>query len=137
MPLNIIFDSKMFKKFFDSNLPAIISGLLVFIAVGEINFVLGWICFVPLFISIFDKKPKQIFRSGFIFGFCLSCFAFSWMVSGAERFTGFNFLYGIGVFLLCAFCLSLYWGCLLLIYSILRDKIRGISFISHALLIAS
>jgi apolipoprotein N-acyltransferase len=127
----------MLNKIFRTNLPAIISGLLVFIAVGEINFVLAWVCFVPLFISLFNKTPKQVFRLGFIFGFTLSCFAFSWMVSGAERFTGFNFLYGLGVFLLCAFLLSFYWGALLWIWSILKKRSTTNAVYVEALLVAS
>src|SRR6478609_8249444 len=99
----------MIRKFFSSNLAAIISALLVFIAIGKINFIIGWICFVPLFISILNATAKQSFKQGFIFGFVLSCFAYSWMISGAERFTGYNFLYGVVVFLICALIIAVYW----------------------------
>src|ERR1700733_11395465 len=98
----------MFKKIFSSNLLVIISGLLAFIAIAKINFVIGCVCFVPLFIATFNANAKQQFKQGFIFGFVFSCFTYSWMISGAERFTGYNFLYGAGVFLICALVIALY-----------------------------
>jgi apolipoprotein N-acyltransferase len=108
------------KKIFSSSLPAIISGLLVFIALVEINFTVGWICFVPIFILMLKANAKQSFKHGFIFGFVLSCVTYSWMISGAERFTGYNFLYGVGVFLICALIIAVYWACLFLCVSFVR-----------------
>jgi apolipoprotein N-acyltransferase len=122
----------MFKKIFSSNLSPIISGLLVFIAIGEINFTIGWICFVPLFISTFNATAKQHFKRGFIFGFVLSCFAYSWMISGAERFTGYNFLYGAAIFLVCALVIALYWACVLLCVSFIK-----ITYSKYAVLLNS
>lgn len=112
----------MFKKIFSSNLAPVISGLLVFIALGEINFVVGCICFAPLFISSFHKTAKQHFKQGFIFGVVSCCFGYSWMISGAERFTGYSFIYGIGVFLICTVVFALYWACLFLCISFIKIK---------------
>ncbi|MBV9961014.1 MAG: apolipoprotein N-acyltransferase [Parafilimonas sp.] len=112
----------MLKKKLPASLLAMISGLLAFIAIAEINFIIGLICFVPLFISILNANTKQHFKQGLIFGFVFSCFTYSWMISGAERFTGYNFLYGAAIFLVCAFIIALYWACLLLCISFLKIK---------------
>ena len=115
---------QMFLKRFSSNLLTIISAVLTFIAIAEINFTIGWICFVPLFIAVSNASSKQYFKQGFIFGFTFSCFTYSWMISGAERFTGYNFLYGAGVFLICALVISLYWACLLLCVSFIFYQLQ-------------
>jgi len=127
----------MLKKIFSSNLPAIISGLLVFIALVQINFTVGWICFVPLFILTLTATAKQSFKQGFIFGFVLSCFAYSWMIAGAERFTGYNFLYGIGVFLICAIIIAVYWACLFLCVSFIRINNKKYSVVLNSLSVAA
>ena len=112
----------MLKKNFSSNLGPVFSGILVFIAMGEINFVIGCICFAPLFISSFDKTAKQHFKQGFILGVVSSSFGYSWMISGAERFTGYSFIYGLGVFLICTLVLALYWALLFLCISLIKIK---------------
>jgi apolipoprotein N-acyltransferase len=127
----------MLKKIFSSNLPAIISGLLVFIAIGEINFTVGWICFVPMFIVTLNANAKQSFKQGFIFGFVLSCFAYFWMISGAERFTGYSFIYGIGVFLICTLIIAVYWACLFLCASLIRTNNKKYSVILNSLSVAA
>ena len=110
------------KKFFDSNLLPVISGSLAFIAFAQVNFLIGWICLVPLFISIFNKPAKKVFIIGFVFGIVFSCFAFSWMVSGAKRFTGYSSFYGLGVFAGCAFFTGLYWAGVLWCFAKLRVR---------------
>ncbi len=127
----------MFKKIFSSNLPPVISGLLVFIGIGEINFIVGLICFVPLFISTFNANTKQHFRQGFIFGVVLSCFAYSWMISGAQRFTGYSFIYGIGVFLICALVIALYWACLFLCVAFIKIKQTKYSVVLNSVSVAA
>src|SRR6516164_5886367 len=110
----------MRKKFLHPNLAAVISAILAFIAMGEINFFIGLIAFVPLFCSLINASPKQSTRLGLIFGVVLSCFAYSWMIIGAERFTGYNFLYGAGVFLISTLFVSIYWSALLFCFSLLK-----------------
>ncbi len=127
----------MIKKFFSANLLPVISGLLAFIAIAEINFTIGWICFVPLFISTFYTTARQHFKQGFIFGFIFSCFTYSWMITGAERFTGYSFLYGTGVFLICALIIALYWGCLFLCISFIKINNGKYSIVLSSLAVAA
>ncbi|MEP6684790.1 MAG: apolipoprotein N-acyltransferase [Parafilimonas sp.] len=127
----------MLKKKISANLLSIISGLLVFIAIGEINFITGLICFVPLFIGTFNTTAKQHFKQGLIFGFILSVFAYSWMISGAERFTGYSFIYGAGIFLVCALIIALYWACLFLCISFVKISYIKYSIVLNSFVVAS
>ena len=127
------------QKFLNRSWPgAIISGLLAYIAICHINFICSWICYVPLFVSIYDKAAKKVFKTALIFGFTFSCLAFSWMIPGAERFTGYNVFYGIGVFLISAAFFSLFTGAFLYCFALLkrRDEQQN-SVLINSVLIAS
>ncbi len=94
---------------------AVVSSVLTYMVICNANFTLSWICYVPLFIVIHNKTKKEVFKIAFVFGFTFSCLAFFWMIPGAERFTGYNMFYGLGVFLISAtfyslFCSSLLWS---------------------------
>src|SRR5690242_2982897 len=128
----------MQKNFYRSQIWVFVSGLLTFVVVCEINFILAWVCFVPLFIWLTDKSSKQIFRSCFVFGIAFSIPAFFWMIPGAEKFTGHNIIYGIGVFLIALLFLSLFFGCLLYCFGLLKftaSKKNGV--VLNAVLIAA
>ncbi|MEP6926413.1 MAG: hypothetical protein ABI834_02200 [Ginsengibacter sp.] len=119
----------MQKLLNSSWLGSVISGLLSFIAICHINFLLSWMCYIPLFISINNKSKKQVFKSALIFGFTFSCFAFYWMIPGAERFTGYNVFYGLGVFLVSAAFYALFFAILLYCFAVLKkrdDDLRSI-----------
>src|ERR1700712_1856840 len=68
--------------------PAIIaSGLLLFFSISHTNFLLAWICLVPLYIVLFDSSPRQALFTGLLTGLVLSACAFEWMIPGAQTFT--------------------------------------------------
>ncbi|SFQ41741.1 apolipoprotein N-acyltransferase [Parafilimonas terrae] len=115
----------------------VVAGLLAFISIGEINFYTGWIAFVPLFACVINAPSRRCFKAGLIFGAAFSCFAYSWMITGAQRFTGYNFLYGAGIMLLCALFVACYWGCLLFCLSLLQRRATGIKNILLNSLIAA
>lgn len=109
------------QKFLNNSwLSAVISGLLTFMAICHINFIFSWICYVPLLGSIYNKSAKQYFKTALIFGFTFSCLAFFWMIPGAERFTGYNVWYGVGVFLVCAIFYTLFCGILFYCFAVLK-----------------
>src|SRR5258705_8369639 len=117
---------------------AFLSGILTVIAaVTYINFLLGWVCFVPLFMVIQTRLPKQCFKAGFIFGLAISISSFSWMVTGAERFTGTVTIYGYVVFIISSLFLSLYFALINYGFCILNLKRNSFSFFINALLVAS
>ncbi|KAA9038488.1 apolipoprotein N-acyltransferase [Ginsengibacter hankyongi] len=101
---------------------AVVSGILTYMAICHINFIVSWICYIPLFVAIYDKKKKEVFKIAIVFGFTFSCLAFFWMIPGAERFTGYNMLYGVGVFLVSAAFYSLFCGTLSWCFSALKKK---------------
>ena len=127
------------QKFFYSSQGAVfISGILTFIAVSEINFMLGWVCFVPLFIAVLNQSPREAFKSGFVFGLAVSMVGFYWMIPGAERFTGYTVFYGIGVFILSCLFLSLYFAALLYCISKIKMPHRQTNnYIVNGILAAS
>lgn len=89
---------------------AFLSGAITVIAVTHTNYILGWICFVPLFMVLQNAPRKVAFKTGLLFGAAISVIGFYWMIPGAERFTGSSVFYGIGVFLLSAIFFSAFWG---------------------------
>ena len=126
---------KIIKSFW---LGPLISGLLGFIAICQINFFISWICYIALFISIDKAAPKRTFKKGFVCGLVFSSIAFFWMIPGAERFTGYNIFYGIGVFLISLVFISLYYGAVLYCFAALKkgeDKFPSV--IINSILIAS
>ena len=116
----------------------VLSGILTFGAVCQINFLVSWICFVPLFVAIPNSTSKKVFQKGLLFGFVFSALAFFWMIPGAERFTGNSILYGLLVFLLSAVFISVFYGSLLFLFSKVSQKeIFTNSLLLQALLMAS
>lgn len=101
---------------------AIISGILTYMAICHIIFVVSWVCYIPLFVSIYNKPAKQAFKTALVFGFTFSCLAFFWMVPGAERFTGYSMLYGAGVFLISAIFYSFFCGAFLSGFSAVKKS---------------
>lgn len=117
---------------------SVISAFLTYFNVCEINFYFSWICYIPLFIALLKTSQKQSFKTGLIFGFALGVFCFSWMIPGAERFTGHSIIYGIGAFLISTFFLALFYGLLVFCFSFLKRKIETKnSIIFNGILIAS
>lgn len=127
----------MINKKSSPKLLAIFSGVLLFVAIGENNFFAGCICLAPIFLATLDAKPKQIFYRGFITGLIFSCFVYMWIVRGTERFTGYNFLYGVAVFLVCALIAGLYWGCLMWFTSLVKLQKGKYALLLNCLGIAS
>ena len=107
------------------------SGVLAFIAVCQFNLLIAWVCYIPIFISIQGVKSFEAFKKGFCFGFIFSLLSFFWMITGAERFTGYSMAYGLGVFLISAVLYSLF--CAALLYSIVRVRNRETGFPSTIL----
>lgn len=89
---------------------AFLSGILVFIAILKIQFLLTWICFVLFFKMLQNKTFKEALSLGFYLGLGISLCGFFWMIPGAVQFTGSSYLYGFLVFVICSLLLSCYWA---------------------------
>ncbi|MDB5190545.1 MAG: lnt [Segetibacter sp.] len=117
---------------------SVLSGILTFVAVCQINSLVCWLCYIPLFLAITNSTAKQAFQKGLLFGSVFSAFAFFWMIPGAERFTGNSIVYGLIVFLLSAIFISLFYACLLFCFSLLmHNKKFTRSLLIQGLLVAS
>ena len=88
---------------------AIASGLCLFVAVQHTVFLLVWLAFVPVFISLFKRVTLSPFLAGLFIGATLACCAFAWMIPGIQSFTGLSAGYGIFLFLICVLLFSI--GC--------------------------
>lgn len=117
---------------------ALFSALFAFFNICKIEFLISWICLIPLFLSVIDNTPKKSFRIGFIFGLFFSVFCFFWVIAGLERFTGSNFVYGHFAWLLLAGFFSIFYGAILFSFSILKIKSKKTAAIwVNGILIAS
>ncbi|HRH50866.1 MAG TPA: apolipoprotein N-acyltransferase [Panacibacter sp.] len=117
---------------------AFASGIFTFISVlAYVNFLPGWVCFVPLFMVLQNRPPTACFKAGLMFGLAIALPSFYWMVAGAQRFTGTDGMYGYLVMIVSTIILSLYFGGINYCFSILRTKKSAkLSFAVDALLIA-
>lgn len=126
------------NKFFSAYWLPVLSALLTYFNVCQINFFFSWICYIPLFISLINSSPKKSFKTGLVFGFALSVFGFFWMIPGAERFTGYSVIYGIGIFLISAVFFSLYHAVMLYCFALLKNKTGSINaIVVNSVLIAA
>jgi apolipoprotein N-acyltransferase len=49
--------------------PALISGILLVLCFPTIDlYLIAWIALVPLLLSLYNKSPKEAFKTGFVFG---------------------------------------------------------------------
>ena len=103
-------------------LAVVLSAVLTFFNICKIEFLFSWICFVPLFICMMNSQPKQAFRTGLLFGLVFSIFCFYWVIPGAEKFTGSSPIYGMLVWLIFAAFFSLFYGLILYVFSLLKNK---------------
>src|SRR5215468_11108623 len=111
---------------YDSFLATCISAILVFIAVLKVNFLLAWICYVPLFLMLM-KDDAKTFRLGSIFGITMSVISFYWMVAGAQRFTGSSAVYGLIVSVISTIILTAYWILLFTVFKFFKRPQNKIS----------
>lgn len=64
-----------------------------------------WIAFIPLFIAIRDKTPKQSFILGFLMGYGVSLTLFYWVIYTLHEFGHLPWIISVILFLFfCTFC---------------------------------
>ncbi|MEW6584933.1 MAG: apolipoprotein N-acyltransferase [Nitrospirota bacterium] len=89
--------------------PAFISGLALVFSFPTFDFFfLAWVALVPFLLSIYDKRPRQSFAAGFVFGLPYFFGTLYWIYHSVHHYGGVPF--GVSIFiviLLCSF-LSLY-----------------------------
>ena len=96
------------KKFLDY-MPAIISGALVVLAFPVFDiYLLAWVAFIPLLLSLWKKTPGEAFQTGFVFGLVYFFGTLYWIYHSINYYGGLSFTSSLAiVFLLCCY-MSIY-----------------------------
>jgi apolipoprotein N-acyltransferase len=90
-------------------LPAVLSGILLVLSFPIFDFYfLAWVAFVPLLVSLWQKKPGEAFYSGLVFGIIYFFGTLYWIYHSVYHFGGVSLASSILIiFFLCSY-LSLY-----------------------------
>lgn len=90
-------------------LPALVSGALIVLAFPVFDlYLLAWVAFIPLLLSLWKKSPGEAFQAGFVFGVVYFFGTLYWIYHSINFYGGVSFAASISiVFLLCCY-LSIY-----------------------------
>lgn len=107
-----------FRNFFLFHGPALISGILLVLIFPKADlYLLAWIALVPFLVSLYGKKPRQAFVSGFLLGIPYFFGTLYWIYHSINYYGGISFVGSISIVLLFCFYLSLYTGIFGFIFS--------------------
>ena len=96
------------KKFLDY-MPAIISGALIVLAFPVFDmYLLAWVAFIPLLLSIWKKTPGEAFQTGFVFGLVYFFGTLYWIYHSINFYGGFSFTASLAIVLLLCCYMSIY-----------------------------
>lgn len=99
--------------------PAALSGFLLIFAFPTFDlYPLAWVAFVPLLVSLRDKKPKEAFISGVITGIFYFFGTLYWIYHSITYYGSLPLPVSVGLVLLLCLYLSLYPGLFALIFSL-------------------
>ena len=90
-------------------LPALISGALIVLAFPVFDFyLLAWVAFIPLLLSLWKKSPGEAFQAGFVFGVVYFFGTLYWIYHSINFYGGVSFAASISIVLLLCCYLSIY-----------------------------
>jgi apolipoprotein N-acyltransferase len=90
-------------------LPALISGALIVLAFPVFDlYLLAWVAFVPLLLSLWKKSPGEAFQAGFVFGLVYFFGTLYWIYHSINFYGGVSFVVSISIVLLLCCYLSIY-----------------------------
>ena len=90
-------------------MPAIISGALVVLAFPVFDmYLLAWVAFIPLLLSIWKKTPGEAFQRGFVFGLVYFFGTLYWIYHSINFYGGLSFTSSLSVVLLLCCYMSIY-----------------------------
>jgi len=112
------------SRLFTKNRLLIILGVLLHtLALAYGLFYIAWICLVPLFIAIQQKKGKKAFYAGAYYGFVFGCLALFWLPFTVLSLTQGTVAKAFFAGLLAFTVYTIFYGLLIWAFSILRgDK---------------
>jgi apolipoprotein N-acyltransferase len=98
----------LIKKVADYYLPAA-SGILLVLSFPSFNYyLLAWVAFVPLLVSLWTKGPRQAFSAGYIFGLTYFFGTLYWIYHSINHFGGVPFLASVCIVILLCLYLGLF-----------------------------
>ena len=90
-------------------LPALISGALLVLAFPVFDlYLLAWVAFIPLLLSLWKKSPGEAFQAGFVFGLVYFFGTLYWIYHSINFYGGVSFAASISIVLLFCCYLSIY-----------------------------
>ena len=96
-------------KYFLDYMPAIISGALIVLAFPVFDmYLLAWVAFIPLLLSIWKKTPGEAFQAGFVFGLVYFFGTLYWIYHSINFYGGFSFTASLAIVLLLCCYMSIY-----------------------------
>ena len=99
--------------------PALISGILLVLCFPTIDlYLIAWIALVPLLLSLYDKSPKEAFKTGFVFGIPYFFGTLYWIYHSINRYGGISFISSVAIVVLLCLYLSLYPGIFAFLFNI-------------------
>ncbi|MCL5021794.1 MAG: apolipoprotein N-acyltransferase [Nitrospirae bacterium] len=103
--------------------PAVLSGLLLVLCFPTFSlWPLAWVAFVPLLLSLWDKRPREAFFSGLVTGVFYFFGTLYWIYHSMNHYGSVPLVLSFAAVLLLSLYLSLYPGLFALLFSM---KIRS------------
>lgn len=107
------------KKTIYTYAPAAVSGLLLILCFPTFDlYPLAWVAFVPLLLSLWNRKPKGAFIAGMITGVLYFFGTTYWIYHSISHYGGVSVPASFGVVLLLSLYLGLYAGLFSLVFSL-------------------
>jgi apolipoprotein N-acyltransferase len=109
---------------------ACLSGALTALSFPKFNlFFLAWVCLVPLFFSLYKKKPGRSFLLGFSAGFVYYAILLYWIPSVPAHYGNLSSILSLLIYLLLVTLMALSWAGFALVFGTLRSSFPWLSFI--------
>jgi apolipoprotein N-acyltransferase len=103
--------------------PALLSGLLLVLCFPTFDlYPLAWVAFVPLAVSLWDKKPKEAFLCGLLTGVVYFFGTLYWIYHSITYYGSIPFVASLALVFILSLYLGLYPGLFALLFSV---KIRA------------
>ncbi len=96
------------KKLTEYFFPLVSAILLVLSFPTPSIFLLAWVAFVPLMVTLWTKSPRQAFSAGYVFGLAYFFGTLYWIYHSINHFGGVPFLASLCVVILLCLYLGLY-----------------------------
>lgn len=107
------------KKNIQAYLPAAVSGLSLILCFPTFDlYPIAWVAFVPLLLSLLNRKPKEAFTAGIVMGILYFFGTTYWIYHSITHYGGISLAVSIVIVLLLSLYLSLYTGLFALIFSL-------------------